>query len=63
MAGVNWPYILEMLADNVWSVVVAVAPLALLFLVFQALLLKLPPRKWPEYSSERYLLRRASFSS
>ena len=41
----NWPYFLEMLADNVWSVVVAVAPLALLFLVFQALLLKLPTKE------------------
>jgi hypothetical protein len=35
-------HILEQFADTAWSVAVAVTPLALLFLVFQALLLKLP---------------------
>ena len=38
----NWPYILAHVIETAWSVAVAVTPLALLFLVFQTLLLKLP---------------------
>lgn len=41
----NWAYILEHVSGTAWSVVVAVTPLALLFLVFQALLLKLPTQE------------------
>lgn len=39
------PGLLGLIADTAHSVVIAVAPLALLFLVFQALLLKLPSRE------------------
>lgn len=41
----NWSSIFGPVADTAWSVVVAVTPLALLFLVFQTLLLKLPTRE------------------
>lgn len=45
MATLNDPGLLESLIDTAHSVVVAVVPLVLVFLVFQALLLKLPPRE------------------
>ena len=39
------PALLPLLADTAYSVVVAVVPLLLMFLVFQSLLLKMPPRE------------------
>lgn len=41
----NGPTLLQLLVDTAHSVVVAVVPLVLVFLVFQALLLKLPQRE------------------
>lgn len=41
----NGPALLPLLMDTAHSVAVAVLPLMLVFLVFQALLLKLPPRE------------------